>query len=84
MNDESIGALWAKKSIKGSDYFTGSITIEGKKYPIVCFYNGAKTKDTQPDYRILLSKPREAVAQKDNAEELNNLGSEVPEDEIPF
>lgn len=47
-----IGALWIKQSSKG-EYMTG--TIDGKK--VVVFRNNKKT-DKQPDWRVLLSKPK--------------------------
>ncbi len=47
-----IGALWIKQYSKG-EYMTG--TIDGKK--VVVFRNNKKT-DKQPDWRVLLSKPK--------------------------
>lgn len=63
-NEGKIGALWRKSDPqRDNDYFTGTIEgpitlAEGEKLRIVCFSN-KKTKDTQPDYNILKSKPRE-------------------------
>lgn len=82
--DDSIGALWAKKTRNGDDFFTGSIELNGEKTNIVVFYNKSKIKNEKaPDYRILIAKPQEP---KDNQEELNNLGQEedVNPDDIPF
>lgn len=61
-DNDRIGAIWKGKD--GKDYFTGSIEGplnlgEGEKLKIVVFKNQRKEKDTQPDYNILKSKPRE-------------------------
>jgi hypothetical protein len=61
--DDKIGALWEKVK-NDKKYFTGSIEIDGKKIPIVVFSNN-KTKDTQPDWNILKSKPRESMQSAD-------------------
>jgi len=50
-----LGALWLKKSHKGVVYMSG--TIDGKS--VVVFKNKNKNNDKQPDYRVLLSTPRE-------------------------
>lgn len=54
--DESeIGAMWIKQGPKG-EYFTG--TISGVN--VVVFRNTRKAEGSkQPDFRVLLSKPRE-------------------------
>ena len=63
-DNDKIGALWEKSDqARDNTYFTGTIEgplnlAEGEKLRIVCFSN-KKTKDTQPDYNILKSKPRE-------------------------
>jgi hypothetical protein len=63
-NNDKLGALWEKSDpARDSTYFTGTLEgplsiAEGEKLRIVCFSN-KKTKDTQPDYNILKSKPRE-------------------------
>ena len=51
-----IGALWCKVSGKGRPYMSG--VIEGKS---VVVFPKKKTSDKQPDYVVLLSKPREAT-----------------------
>lgn len=61
-DNDRIGAIWKCKD--GKDYFTGSIEGplnlgEGEKLKIVVFKNQRKEKDTQPDYNILKSKPRD-------------------------
>jgi uncharacterized protein (DUF736 family) len=58
---QSIGALWAKKSAAGDSFLSGSIEIEeGNRINIIVFKNTYKEEGSnQPDFRILLSKPRE-------------------------
>lgn len=50
-----IGALWTKKSKKGTTYLSGK--IDGRN--VVVFKNGDKTDEKHPDYRVLLSRPKE-------------------------
>lgn len=51
---DELGALWSKTSAKG-DYMTG--TINGQK--VVVFRNLHKPEgSTQPDWRVLRSKPK--------------------------
>lgn len=63
-DDGEIGALLAKQGPKG-EYFTG--VISGVN--VVVFRNTRKAEGSkQPDFRVLLAKPREerAPAQRDN------------------
>jgi hypothetical protein len=53
-NPDELGALWEKTNDRGT-YMTG--TIGGQK--VVCFRNDRKTTETQPDWRVLKSKPRD-------------------------
>jgi uncharacterized protein (DUF736 family) len=51
-----IGALWLKKSAKGTAFLSGKINGQN----VVVFKNKSKKEgDKQPDYRVLLSQPRE-------------------------
>jgi len=62
MNDKKdIGALWLRMAKSGSEYMSGAIEIEGKKYQIVAFKNTYKKTEKQPDYRIFPSVPRDAA-----------------------
>lgn len=54
-NPDELGALWEKTNDRGT-YMTG--TISGVQ--VVCFRNDHKAKETQPDWRVLKSKPRTA------------------------
>ena len=77
MNNDNIGALWIKEGKKG-DYFTGNIEINDEKIKIVVFKNNYKSKDNQPDYRILKAK-------ETNTEELPCTDvTEAQEDDLPF
>lgn len=68
--EKSIGALWAKKSTKGADYFSGTIELNGEKIQIVAFYNANKKNPKEPDYRILKSKPKEQTENNINEEDV--------------
>jgi hypothetical protein len=93
--DKSIGALWVKKNQRG-DFMTGYIEVEGQKVEIVCFPNGYKTQEKHPDFRIMISQPRQqrdpVAEEARNQEELNNLGTvthapneeEIDPSTIPF
>lgn len=58
MANEAIGALWKKESQRG-EFFSGNVEVNGEKIQIVVFPNTYKKADNHPDYRILLSQPRE-------------------------
>lgn len=73
---EELGALWAKKNDKG-DFMTGQLKVNGEVIPVVVFFNQNKTKETQPDWRILRSEPRQPKENPLPEKEVN------PED-IPF
>ena len=67
--ERELGALWVKKSDKGSQYMTGHIEVKGAsgKVQLVVFKNqgkknedGTYTKsDKAPAFRIFLSESRE-------------------------
>jgi len=56
-----IGALW-KKAGKNQKFLAGNIDLKpigiDKVVPVVIFTNKFKQKDTHPDYRVYLSKPK--------------------------
>lgn len=92
--NNNIGALWAKSSKKGM-YYSGTLEIDGRKIPIVCFQNNRKSKPNQPDFNIMIAQPmgsRPAVQETDkNLSELNNMSTsttvddeEVNLEDIPF
>ena len=60
-NNNTLGALWIKKSDGNREYLAGNLDL-GPLFPkinIVVFKNDKKEKESQPDYRILLSQPKE-------------------------
>jgi len=84
---KELGALWIKTSKKGVQYMSGMIEIEGVKHAIVCFAN-KKSKDTQPDYKIMPNQPLRN-SQQENQQALNNEGAsenieDVKVEDIPF
>ena len=57
--EREVGALW-KKDGANQKYLTGHIKDqEGNSQQVVIFSNKQKTKDTQPDFRVYKSVPRE-------------------------
>jgi uncharacterized protein (DUF736 family) len=52
--DKSVGALWKNTSKDGKVYFSGVIGDT----KIVVFENSYKEKESQPDYKIYKSKPK--------------------------
>lgn len=57
-NPDEIGVLWKKQSAKGMEFMSGSLEINGEKINIVVF-SQQKKSEKAPDYKILISKPRE-------------------------
>lgn len=54
--DKSFG-LWIKTAKSGRSYFGGKCEIEGKEYTLTLFDNqGSKTKDTQPDFSLIIKE----------------------------
>lgn len=56
-----IGALW-KKQGKSQKFLSGTINLKAigydKDVPVIVFTNKFKQKDSHPDLRIYLSKPK--------------------------
>ncbi len=61
---EKIGALWIKKSSKGTEYLSG--IIGGK--PVVVFKNDRKSKPNQPDWQVFPQRSREELPSKEDEE----------------
>lgn len=77
--EKSIGALWNKQAKNGSSYMTGNIEVNGAKINVVVFFN-KKSKESQPDYQIYVSKPLEqkSLQNRQHIEELAaGFGGEV-------
>jgi hypothetical protein len=51
---EKLGALWVKKSKKGTSYFSGVINEQR----VVIFKVREKRNDASPDYQVFKSEPR--------------------------
>lgn len=64
-NPDEIGAIWVREGQNGK-YMTGKVTVNGQEIPIVCFLNSYKKNDNQPDYRILISKPKTDYPKREN------------------
>ena len=76
-----IGALWQKQSASGNEFMSGSIEIDGKQIRIVCFANN-KRKENQPDWKILISKPKEEKEKPQYG--FTDATKSEPEPNIPF
>ncbi len=76
---DKIGALWIK-----NDFFTGTIKIDDKEIKIVVFKNTYKEKDNQPDYNILISKPKteEVKPQDFEKNKINDIYEQFGKDTI--
>lgn len=64
VEEKDIGALWAKTGKTGSDFFTGTIEIEGVKHRIVVFKNRNKKAPNQPDWKIFAAREQGAAPQR--------------------
>lgn len=75
-NPDELGALWERESARGL-YMTG--TINGVK--VVVFKNTKKTQEKQPDWRVLISKPK-----PDASEPVRQASHTAPltDEDIPF
>jgi uncharacterized protein (DUF736 family) len=65
--EREMGALW-KRENSNQKYLTGKIKVDGVEKNVVIFSNKHKQKDTHPDFRVYLSRDREAVALADSSE----------------
>jgi uncharacterized protein (DUF736 family) len=72
---DKIGALWIK-----NDFFTGTIKIDDKEIKIVVFKNTYKEKDNQPDYNILLSRPK--TEEVKSVDKVNDIYEQFGKDTI--
>ena len=55
--DDELGVMWNGKGGR-SPAFTGKLTSGGMEARFVVFPNNKKTRDAQPDYRILKARPK--------------------------
>lgn len=87
--DDSVGAFWEKQSIRGP-FLSGGIKCScGLENKVVAFKNDRKTKENQPDWKVLKQKPR---APEDKYKQATfkpvDTGSVAPstlfEEDVPF
>ena len=60
-SEREIGALWKRES-PNQKYLTGKLKVDGVEKNVVIFSNKNKQKDTHPDFRVYLSRDRQAEA----------------------
>jgi uncharacterized protein (DUF736 family) len=77
-----IGALWNKTTGAGKQYMTGKVTVNGQDVSIVCFGNSSKSKDTHPDWRVLISQPKQSEPPQQQRTAPRQTAN--PTDDIPF
>lgn len=70
-----IGALWARQTKNGAQYFTGTIELDGKKTKIVIWPTREKKSEKSPDYTINLDSYQKPEA--------NTTPIQTPETRIP-
>jgi len=58
-SEREIGALWKRESAT-QKYLTGKLKVDGVEKNVVIFSNKHKQKDTHPDFRVYLSRDRQA------------------------
>lgn len=55
--EREVGALWKKVSNGGKNFYSGTLTVDGKKMRIVGFANTDK-KEGQPDVRLYVDEEK--------------------------
>ena len=92
-NQIEIGALW-KKDGKEQKFLAGNINLKNltdeqiqtfvktKELPVVIFSNKFKQKDTHPDLRVYLSKPKVSAPAPAAAPAKAAPAAAAPEEEI--
>jgi uncharacterized protein (DUF736 family) len=56
---KDVGAFWEYRSKSGKWYYSGFVTIDGKRIDLVMFKNDFRKTDKQPTYRVYLSEKKE-------------------------
>ena len=54
MPQEEIGVFWRKTSLKGNEYFTGEVNLDGIIKDVVLFYIQSENPKS-PDMKMLVS-----------------------------
>jgi|SRR5882724_2858762 len=82
-----IGALW-KKQGKAQKFLSGNLDLTAiginKQIPVVIFTNKFKQKDTHPDYRVFLSKPKPQAGAAAPSTASEATSAPVAEEEDPI
>jgi len=77
--ERECGALW-KRTSPNQTYLSGHVEVDElgskKKVKVVVFSNKNKNKDTQPDYRVYLSRPATPVTSEEVVATSNESDSE--------
>jgi uncharacterized protein (DUF736 family) len=55
---KNVGGIWVKRSIKGQEYLSITVEIDGKKHQLVAFPNEKGENQNRPDYTIRISEPK--------------------------
>ena len=78
-SEREVGALW-KRSGPNQKYLTGKVKVDGVEKNVVIFSNKNKTKDNQPDFRVYLSRDRQA--QGDASDEVVETSNDEQQEEL--
>jgi len=79
-SEREIGALWKRESAN-QKYLTGKLKIEGVEKNVVIFSNKHKQKDNHPDFRVYLSRDRQAEGSVESSSK-EGESQEEPQEEL--
>lgn len=51
-----VGAFWKHVDKNGKQYLSGTVELDGQKYPLAIFKNDFKKTNEHPDYNVVLSE----------------------------
>ena len=79
--ERECGALWKQKG-KNQNFLSGHVEVESglgekQKVKLVVFSNKHKSADNHPDFRVYLSKEREATATTTSTDTVDNSGDDL-------
>ena len=79
--ERECGALWKQKG-KNQNFLSGHVEVdnglgEKQKVKLVVFSNKHKNADNHPDFRVYLSKEREATATTTSTDTTDNSGDDL-------
>ena len=58
MGKRKFGSLWEHTNQNGDIFFSGELFVDGKKVDIVVFRRREKINDREPDWDILVARPK--------------------------